>query len=161
MQRVSRASCAPPAHADAFALTRVPLQPHYERLADGVAVYVQALLLTRHGLQRRMFHGVDVYASPDADTAPGLLVRLPLAYPAFLLGLALDWKPAPQVLLCGAGVVAAGQWARRLCINESLTTGSVMPYIGALALSTSRYSADVCCQHLQSGPRRRGLACWS
>ena len=38
---------------------------------------------------------------------------------------------AQKVLLCGAGAVAAGHWARRLCINESLTTGSVMPYVGA------------------------------
>ncbi len=35
------------------------------------------------------------------------------------------------ILLCGAGAVAAGQWARRLCINESLTTGTVFPYVGA------------------------------
>lgn len=34
------------------------------------------------------------------------------------------------VLLChGAGAVRAGQWARSLCINESLDVGSVLPYI--------------------------------
>ena len=44
----------------------------------------------------------------------------------------LIWCPSSlKVLLCGAGAVAAGQWARRLCINETLTTGSVMPYVGA------------------------------
>ncbi len=33
------------------------------------------------------------------------------------------------MLLCGAGQVAAGQWARKLCINDSLRSGSVMPYV--------------------------------
>jgi hypothetical protein len=43
----------------------------------------------------------------------------------------LPWRRLAQVLLCGAGAVAAGQWARRLCINETLTTGCVIPYVGA------------------------------
>lgn len=54
---------------------RTSPQPHYERLALGVAAYVQALLLARCGLQRRLVRGVDVYESPDAGTATGLLVR--------------------------------------------------------------------------------------
>jgi hypothetical protein len=51
------------------------LQKHYEKLALGVAAYVQALLLARCGLKRRLVRGVDVYESPDAGTATGLLVR--------------------------------------------------------------------------------------
>jgi hypothetical protein len=50
-------------------------QKHYELLADAVADYVQAALLARCGLRRRMLDEVDVYASTDADTANGLLVR--------------------------------------------------------------------------------------
>ena len=64
--------CAPPPLALTHTCAR---QAHYERLALGVAAYVQALLLTRCGLKRRLVRGVDVYVTPDADTAPGLLVR--------------------------------------------------------------------------------------
>jgi hypothetical protein len=106
-ERVQRSSWrCPKTLGDAFAAQRK--QAHYEKLADAVAEYVQALLLARHGLRRRLVDGVDVYASPDANTASGLLV-----------------------LICGSGQVAAGQWARRLCINESLRTGAVLPYLGA------------------------------
>jgi hypothetical protein len=61
-----------------FALMRLRTspQPHYEKLALGVAAYVQALLLARCGLNRRLVRGVDVYETPDAGTATGLLVRL-------------------------------------------------------------------------------------
>ena len=85
---------------------RFSTQAHYEKLAKAVAGYVQALLVASHGMQRRFVHGVDVFCTPDSDTCDVLLV-----------------------LLCGAGAVAAGQWARRLCINESLTTGTVVPYL--------------------------------
>jgi hypothetical protein len=49
---------------------------------------------------------VKVYASKNAQTANTLC------------------------LLChGAGAVRAGQWARSLCINDSLDVGSVLPYL--------------------------------
>ena len=106
---------------------------------------MQALLLTRCGLKRRLVRSIDVYASPDIDTAPGLLVRSTPIPPCGVFAARLFrcarafccqtldalWCPSSKVLLCGAGAVAAGQWARRLCINETLTTGSVMPYVGA------------------------------
>ena len=94
-------------------------QEHNEKLALAVAAYVQALLLSRHGLCRRLLNGVDVYASPEVDTAPALLV-----------------------LLCGAGAVSAGQWARRLCINESLRTGAVFPYVGVWPIEIALCLAD-------------------
>jgi hypothetical protein len=81
-------------------------QKHYEKLADAVAGYVQALLLARAGLRRVLVDSVPVFVSPDLGSRDGCLV-----------------------LLCGAGQVAAGQWARRLCINEALDTGSVLPYV--------------------------------
>lgn len=34
-----------------------------------------------------------------------------------------------MVLIHGSGVVRAGQWARRLIINDSLNTGTQLPYI--------------------------------
>lgn len=34
-----------------------------------------------------------------------------------------------MVLIHGSGVVRAGQWARRLIINEDLDSGTQIPYI--------------------------------
>lgn len=82
-------------------------QRHYERLGLAVADYVQALLVSRYRLRRHFLSDkTPVFASPDLGTRSGALV-----------------------LLCGGGQVAAGQWARRLCINESLATGAVFNYI--------------------------------
>jgi hypothetical protein len=82
-------------------------QPHYERLGLAVEAYVQALLRSRFGMLRHFLADhTPVFATPDLETRSGALV-----------------------LLCGGGRVAAGQWARRLCINQSLATGAVFNYI--------------------------------
>jgi hypothetical protein len=82
-------------------------QAHYEKLADCVGAYIQAVMVAKVGLRRvTLPDGVVVYASRCLGERSGALV-----------------------LLCGAGRVAAGQWARRLCINESLASGSVLPYL--------------------------------
>ena len=105
-----RARAARAAHADArragryasavcfLDLTSTPrrTQPHYEKLALGVAAYVQALLRARHGLRRRFVDGVDVYASPDADTASGLVVSS---------------RPAPAMRSARIGACVAAQTA--------------------------------------------------
>ena len=89
------------------AIFRFEGQPHYEKLCLAVADYVQALLRSRFGLRRHLLSDrTPVFASPDLGRRSGALV-----------------------LLCGAGQVAAGQWARRLCINESLATGAVFNYV--------------------------------
>lgn len=42
------------------------------------------------------------------------------------------------VLIHGSGVVRAGQWARRLIINEDLDSGTQIPYIKR-AVEVSKY----------------------
>jgi len=34
-----------------------------------------------------------------------------------------------MIIICGSGAVRAGQWARSLCINNELDTGSILPYL--------------------------------
>ncbi len=36
------------------------------------------------------------------------------------------------VIIQGSGAVRAGQWARALCLNEGLDTGSILPYVARL-----------------------------
>jgi len=33
-----------------------------------------------------------------------------------------------MIIFCGTGPVRAGQWARSLCVNDGLSTGSMIPY---------------------------------
>lgn len=51
------------------------------------------------------------------------------------------------VLIHGNGVVRAGQWARRLIINEDLDSGTQIPYIKrAIEVSeSSGMQGCVCC----------------
>lgn len=50
------------------------------------------------------------------------------------------------VLIHGNGVVRAGQWARRLIINEDLDSGTQIPYIKrAIEVSESSRMQDVYC----------------
>jgi len=72
---------------------------------------VYHLLETRGGLLRKEVAGPSprafVFTSPGYETKERLLL-----------------------LIHGSGVVRAGQWARRLIINDSLDKGTVLPFLG-------------------------------
>lgn len=38
-------------------------------------------------------------------------------------------NPKLMLLIQGSGAVRAGQWARALCINDTIDTGSILPYL--------------------------------
>ncbi|XDV20269.1 hypothetical protein PO909_025620 [Leuciscus waleckii] len=44
-----------------------------------------------------------------------------------------------MVLIQGSGVVRAGQWARRLIINEDLNSGTQIPFINRAKEETVRW----------------------
>ena len=73
-------------------------------------VHLYRMLETRAGLERVSVGPASpqsfVFCSPDLDT-----------------------KTEVVVLIHGSGVVRAGQWARRLIINEDLDKGTMLPYI--------------------------------
>jgi len=85
-------------------------QARYEAVGELVTEYVYTRL-EEVGLERRPLPGTTadtgfVFASPDCGTADRLLV-----------------------LIHGSGVVRAGQWTRKLIINEDLDKGSMLPDI--------------------------------
>ncbi|XP_046401124.1 FAM172 family protein homolog CG10038 isoform X2 [Ischnura elegans] len=88
-------------------------QRHYEALGDVITEYVYDLLETEVGLVRLPVPvnpdhpSTFIFASPNALTADAPLV----------------------ILVHGSGVVRAGQWARSLIINDSLQSGTQIPYI--------------------------------
>jgi len=91
-------------------------QKRYEALGELLTLHVYDLLETSVGLQRVTIP-IDkrerepsgfVFASRDFQTNPNLLL-----------------------LINGSGVVRAGQWARRLIINDCLDSGTQLPFIRA------------------------------
>uniref|UniRef100_A0A6B2LF01 Arb2 domain-containing protein n=1 Tax=Arcella intermedia TaxID=1963864 RepID=A0A6B2LF01_9EUKA len=82
-------------------------------MGDVIVKHIQGLMVSEYGLEEVLLplHPEDgpknnIFVSPNWQTAERLML-----------------------LIQGSGAVRAGQWARALCINESLDIGSVLPYI--------------------------------
>lgn len=89
-------------------------QKRYEALGDVITEYVYGLLETEVGLQRMMVprqgpvqESAVIFVSSDLQLKPDRLL----------------------VLIPGSGAVKSGQWARSLIINDSLQSGSQIPFI--------------------------------
>ena len=85
-------------------------QSHYEALGDVIGDEVYTLLEKQGGLNRMAVGPSNpksfIFCSEDHKTSKKLLV-----------------------LIHGSGVVRAGQWARRLIINNDLDKGTMLPFI--------------------------------
>ncbi|KAG4073413.1 hypothetical protein HA402_007669 [Bradysia odoriphaga] len=88
-------------------------QQHYEALGDVITEYVYELL-EKNGLHK-IYIPSDV---PESDAT-------------FVFATKRDLKDVKKLLILinGSGVVRAGQWARRLIMNQSLDHGTQIPYI--------------------------------
>jgi len=82
-------------------------QKHYEALGEIITEEVYRLLETQAGLERHYLNDHSfVFASKDFQSSDRLLC-----------------------LIHGSGVVRAGQWTRKLIINNDLDKGTQLPYI--------------------------------
>ncbi|XP_049765066.1 FAM172 family protein homolog CG10038 [Schistocerca cancellata] len=88
-------------------------QRHYEALGEVITDYVYGLLENDLNL-----HRLDV---PQSGSGPKSFI--------FATEDALQNPDKLLLLIHGSGVVRAGQWARSLIINDSLQTGTQIPYI--------------------------------
>eukprot|EP01090_Pellita_catalonica_P007577 TRINITY_DN18168_c0_g1_i1.p1 TRINITY_DN18168_c0_g1~~TRINITY_DN18168_c0_g1_i1.p1 ORF type:complete len:450 (-),score=98.85 TRINITY_DN18168_c0_g1_i1:80-1429(-) len=90
-------------------------QAHYDALGDFIYLHIQHLMKTEFDLEEIWLPvgstekdpRVNIFLSKDALTNPDRLL----------------------LLIQGSGAVRAGQWARALCINETLEVGSILPYL--------------------------------
>lgn len=102
-------------------------QRHYEALGEVVTEEVYDLLEKRGGLKK-----VDVDGKGDVKSF-------------VFLSDGFSDKEKVVVLIHGSGVVRAGQWTRKLIINEDLDKGTMLPFIkhaldkdwGVLVLNTN------------------------
>jgi len=85
-------------------------QAHYEALGDVIDEEVYSLLEKEGGLDR---------------------ITVGTSKPASFIFCSKDYMTSDKllVLIHGSGVVRAGQWARRLIINEDLDKGTMLPFI--------------------------------
>uniref|UniRef100_A0AAV2MR22 Arb2 domain-containing protein n=1 Tax=Knipowitschia caucasica TaxID=637954 RepID=A0AAV2MR22_KNICA len=90
-------------------------QKRYEALGEIITQHVYELLETQCNM-RRIYIPID--AKEEEPTSFIYVTNDALSNPSKLL-----------VLIQGSGVVRAGQWARRLIINQDLDSGTQIPFI--------------------------------
>ncbi|CAG9318963.1 unnamed protein product [Blepharisma stoltei] len=91
-------------------------QKHYEALGDVIEKYIQERLVS--------YYNLDEVKIPLPEHDPGTNKCNIFA--------TKDWRSNEDkalILIQGAGAVRAGQWARSVCINDSLKTGTVFPFL--------------------------------
>lgn len=88
-------------------------QQNYEALGEAITDYVYELM-DQNGLTRHYF--------PES---------VPTNDATFIFSTFKELKPIDKlmVIIHGSGVVRAGQWARSLIINDSIHSGTVLPYV--------------------------------
>ena len=105
-------------HLDTGASFKFTNQKDYENLGKIVQRSIQNMMTTKYGLNRVQ---IPINQSPD----------MPHSYIYISPNFNNPEKQHPKALLLiqGAGAVRPGIWARSVCINESLKTGSMNSFI--------------------------------
>eukprot|EP00761_Pharyngomonas_kirbyi_P013580 gb/GECH01013609.1/.p1 GENE.gb/GECH01013609.1/~~gb/GECH01013609.1/.p1 ORF type:complete len:476 (+),score=138.88 gb/GECH01013609.1/:1-1428(+) len=91
-------------------------QEHYDALGNQIICYIQKLMKEDYNLEE---HWVPVDRPTNSHIASNI----------FLSKNALTTEGTLLVLIQGSGAVRPGQWARSLCINDSLENGTILPYL--------------------------------
>lgn len=106
-------------------------QAHYDALGDTIVKHIQSLLSSEYGLKEVL---LPIQEHRDEYEYEG---------PSSNIFVSEDWQTSDKLLLLiqGSGAVrymsvlvflphfSAGQWARALCINDSLDIGTIFPYL--------------------------------
>lgn len=105
-------------------------QAAYDALGDAVLDEIQRRMLDDHGMVRLWVgpggdEGKGRVVAHDARPAHGRVSEIFATRDVFTNDRRL------MMLIQGSGAVRPGQWARSLCINDSLAAGSMLPMIAA------------------------------
>jgi hypothetical protein len=103
-------------------------QRHYEAIGDFIVREIQWRMVRDCGLKELWLPLDDESLKLDSLSVTAQDQQRILKNNIFLSS---NWETADKLMLLiqGSGAVRAGQWARALCMNESLETGSQIPYI--------------------------------
>jgi hypothetical protein len=103
-------------------------QRHYEAIGDFIVRDIQLRMINECGLQEVWLPEDNQTAQLDSLKVTAMDQQKLIKSNIFLSPDALTADKL-MLLIQGSGAVRAGQWARALCMNESLTTGSQLDYI--------------------------------
>jgi len=129
-------------------------QAHYEAMGEVITDEVYNILVTEGGLERK-----EVVFEAGNKNGPRSFV---FVSPGF------QEKERLQVLIHGSGVVRAGQWTRKLIMNEDLDHGSVLPFLreakekdwGVCVLNTNLNDIDGESIEGSESPEEHGETVW-
>jgi len=91
-------------------------QVHYDLLGDLIIPYIQEQMVKQFGM-------VEVKLPEKSDLPPHIRSNI------FVTADLETNKNKLMLLIQGSGAVRAGQWARALCINDTIKSGSILPYL--------------------------------
>lgn len=91
-------------------------QKHYEALGDAQMKYIEERMTKDYGLERQLIPSKTLVKEGESQC------------PIFVSPNYIE-KSKIMVLIQGTGDVRAGIWARSVCMNQTLTLGSVLPQL--------------------------------
>ena len=91
-------------------------QRHYDALGDIIFKHIQEIMVSKYGLK-------EVLLPADDSIHPAFRLNI------FMTPDALSNPDKLLLLIQGSGAVRPGQWARALCINDSLDNGAIFKYL--------------------------------
>eukprot|EP00771_Trimastix_marina_P002130 gnl/Trimastix_PCT/3243.p2 GENE.gnl/Trimastix_PCT/3243~~gnl/Trimastix_PCT/3243.p2 ORF type:complete len:350 (-),score=88.23 gnl/Trimastix_PCT/3243:95-1096(-) len=92
-------------------------QAHYDHLGDYVTLYIQERMVQDFGMEEILVPLPEDCPEPDCPKCN--IFMTPNARTCETLVLVIE----------GSGAVTPGMWARSLCINDTLETGTILPYL--------------------------------
>jgi len=103
-------------HRDTGAKFHWVNQVHYDLLGDLIVPYIQQRMMNEFGME-------EVQLPIECELPAHMRSNI------FMTPDALTNKDKLMLLIQGSGAVRPGQWARALCINDSLDTGAIFGYL--------------------------------
>jgi len=95
-------------------------QVHYDLLGDLIIPYIQKRMVSDFGMQEVLLPVTEKERKGIPEHCRNNI---------FITKDVYENKNKLMLLIQGSGAVRAGQWARALCINDSLETGSIFNYL--------------------------------
>ena len=119
-------------------------QKRYEKIGNAVTEHIYKVMESKFDLMRINIPGTESEESLDQDFGTSFV---------FMSKNFQHRQGKKLILINGSGAVRAGQWARKIIVNDNLHAGSMLPYIewalqnefGILVLNTN-----------ESGPNLKG-----
>eukprot|EP00761_Pharyngomonas_kirbyi_P009231 gb/GECH01009247.1/.p1 GENE.gb/GECH01009247.1/~~gb/GECH01009247.1/.p1 ORF type:complete len:312 (+),score=72.24 gb/GECH01009247.1/:1-936(+) len=100
-------------------------QEHYKKVGNAVVSYIQNIMRGPEFQMKEMVLPLD----QNQDSNSNEKINTPKTHIFYTSDAFTTLDKPVLIILQGKGPVRAGQWSRSLCVNDSLETGSILPYL--------------------------------